>query len=189
MTVRRALALLLLIPIAGCGFMRRTQSRFYSLDTVPRGAEAAAVAGVPVAIDVVELPPGFDRREIVVRQADLRLEVRESDQWTASLEPLVLHTLAFDLADRLPVGMVILPGQVPPDTGRRAIDLVFEDLGAGPGNAINVDVRWVVRQAGAPDRTHHERFEVPLQSLDSGNIATGMSQALATLADRIVAGL
>jgi len=86
------------LVLAGCGFFSKSQSKFYSLDRLPPTTPPAAVRGLPVAIDGVELPPGLDRREIVVRLSNQQLQVRSAEQWSASLQPLVLHTLAFDLA-------------------------------------------------------------------------------------------
>jgi uncharacterized lipoprotein YmbA len=133
-----------------------------------------------VGIDTIDLPPGFDRKEIVVRKANNQLDVRGTQQWGAVLSDEVLHTLAFDLASRLPAGMVILPGAAKPAT-MRAIDVAFEELAAGPDTKVVLDARW----GGG----HHERIEVPIASLDSANVASGTSQALAQLADRIAAGL
>jgi uncharacterized lipoprotein YmbA len=80
------------------------------------------VSGTPIAIDSVELPPGFDRKEVVVRKAGNQLDVRQTQQWSATLGQLVMHTLAFDVADRLPAGMVILPGAAKPATVRFHVD-------------------------------------------------------------------
>jgi uncharacterized lipoprotein YmbA len=172
--MRKIVALLLL---TGCSFFSRTKNQIYSLDRIP--GSVASIRGVPIGIDSVELPPGFDRKEIVVRKANNQLDVRGTQQWSATLGQSVLHALAFDLADRLPAGMVILPGAAKP-TGMRSIDLVFEEIAAGPDAKVVIDARW---------GTSHEHIEVPIASLDSANVATGMSQALATLADRIVAQL
>jgi uncharacterized lipoprotein YmbA len=147
------------------------------------------VRGLPVAIEGVELPPGLDRREIVVRLANQQLQVRSAEQWSASLQPLVLHTLAFDLADRLPEGMVILPGATRPSGVLRTIDVAVEDLAAGPDAKVVLDGRWIVRVSGQPDVTHHERIAIDIPSLDSANVASGTSQAIAALADRMAAGL
>ncbi|HEV7920577.1 MAG TPA: PqiC family protein [Thermoanaerobaculia bacterium] len=188
MTMRRLLPILLL---AGCSFFSRSQSKFYSLDRIPPATPVAPtrVVGVPIAIDGIELPPGADRREVVVRQADHQLQVRSAEQWTASLQPLVLHTLAFDLAARLPEGMVILPGAVRPAGAARSVDVVLEELGAGPTNVVVLDGRWSVHESGRASQTHHERITVDVASLDSVNVATGMSQALGMLADRMAAQL
>jgi uncharacterized lipoprotein YmbA len=167
-----------LLLLTGCSFFSKTKSQIYSLERIP-GA-AVAITGTPVAIDNVELPPGFDRKDIVVRKANNELDVRGTQQWGATLSQEVLHTLAFDLASRLPAGMVILPGAVKP-AAVRSIDVAFEEIAAGPDAKVVVDARW--------DRTRHERIEVPIASLESANVASGLSQALAGLADRIAAGL
>ena len=170
--MKKIVALLLL---TGCSFFSKTKSQIYSLDRVP--GSMANISGAPMAIDSIELPPGFDRKDIVVRKANNQLDVRGTQQWSATLGQLVLHTLAFDLADRLPQGMMILPGAAKP-AAVRSINLAFEEIAAGPEAKVVVDARW---------ETRHERIEVPIASLDSANVASGLSQALATLSDRIVA--
>lgn len=186
-----AIVLLLSSLLAGCGFMSRTKSSFYSIEPVPPAGSVVGLTGTPVGVDIVELPPGFDRKEIVVRRQNQQLEVRETQQWTALLEPAVLHAVAFNLASRLPEGMVVLPGQARPARAMRSIDLMFEEIGAGPQSEIVIDVRWTLRGGGStiPDATHHERIVTPIASLESSDIASGMSTALGTLADRIVARL
>jgi uncharacterized lipoprotein YmbA len=185
--MRRIVFLMLLVT--GCSFFSKTQSKFYSLDRIPPATAPVIVRGLPVAIDGIELPPGLDRREIVVRKADHQLDVRPNEQWSALLQPLVLHTLAFDLADRLPEGMMILPGEARPPAAIRSIDVVLEELAAGPDAKVVLDGRWVLRIAGQPDVTRHERIVVDIASLDSANVASGTSQALAQLADRMAGGL
>jgi uncharacterized lipoprotein YmbA len=185
--MRRIVFLSLLLT--GCSFFSRSQSRFYSIDRIPPATPPAKIAGLPIGIDGVELPPDLDRREIVVRQADHRLDVRANEQWSALLQPLALHTLAFDLAARLPEGMVILPGEAKPPGAMRSLDVVLEDLAAGPDAKVVLDGRWIVRESGRPDITRHERIAVHIPTLDSANIASGVSQALATLTDRIAAQL
>ena len=138
---------------------------------------------MPVGIDALELPPGLDRRGIVLRGADHKVEVRGTNQWTSDLQEMVLHTLAFDLANRLPEGMVVLPGQPKPNA-MRPISIAFDDLAAGPDKVFVLDARWTLG-----DVTHHERITMQLQSVDSPAIVTAMNQALATLADRIALGV
>jgi ribosomal protein S27E len=62
-----------------------------------------------------------------------------------------------------------------------AANACSEEIATCTDAKVVVDARW--------DRTRHERVEVPIASLESANVASGMSQALATLADRIAAGL
>ena len=190
MTMRRAIPMLLALTLGGCGFFSRTQSRIYSLDRIPPAAPPAATrGGLPVALDGIELPPGFDRKEIVVRKANQELDVRSAEQWSESLEPLVLHTLAFDLAGRLPEGMMVLPGELKPASQTRTIDVAFEDLAAGPDAKVTVDAHWIVKEPGRPDVAAHERFSIDIPGLDSANVASGTSRALGALADRIAASV
>ena len=184
-----ALCLLSSALFVACGFFSRSQPKFYSLDRLPPSTPVASISGTPIAIDSIELPPGFDRRDIVVRKANQELEVRGANQWSASLEPLVLHTLAFDLASRLPTGFVILPGAAKPLSPTRSIDVVFEELAAGPDAKVVLDARWSLRTASVPGVTTHERIEIPIDSLDSASIASGISRALAALADRMASGV
>ncbi|HEX6203955.1 MAG TPA: ABC-type transport auxiliary lipoprotein family protein, partial [Thermoanaerobaculia bacterium] len=164
MTVRRtpprllavAAVVALAAAVAGCGLLRRPEIRHFALEPIaPAAAPAAAVAGPPLGVDAIELPPGLDRRGLVVRRDDHRLEVRGTDLWAASLESMVLHTLAFDLAHRLPEGTVILPGQAQPPGGMRSLDVAFEELAAGPERQVVVDTRWTLRSPGAADLVGH----------------------------------
>ena len=186
--MRRAVAISSLLLFAGCSFFSKgKQSRFYTLDRVP-GTAVAAARGVPLSIESLELPPGFDRREVIVRKANHELDIRNADQWSAMLEPMVLHTLAFDLASRLPEGMIILPGETKPLTAR-TIDVVVEEFVAGPESRVVLNARWVLHRADSPDVTHREELAVDIPSLESTNVAAGMSQAIGALADRIAARL
>lgn len=185
---RRLAIVAVLIASTGCGFFSRAKSSFYSIDTVP-GTAAARVTNLPVAIEVLELPPGADRREIIVRDREGGVVIRERDQWTASLEPLALHTLAHDLALRLPQGTVVLPGQPVPNGPMRAFDVIVEDIAAGPDNQLRIAARWTLRERNTNIASRREEIIVPLSSLASQQIASGYTTALAQLADRLVAAL
>jgi uncharacterized protein len=187
--IRRTIPILAVVLLAGCGFLSRKENHFYSLDTIPRAADARALSGAPIAIDAIELPPGIDRREIVIRGADLKLEMRGTHQWASPIEDMVMHTLAFDLANRLPEGMIILPGQTRSAATTRSISVVFEDLAAGADRVFVLDARWTVTDPGVVPVTHHERITIDMASLDSAVIAAAMSQALGTLAERMTAAL
>ena len=189
MKTRRAGAILVALLLAGCSFLKRPPNQFYSLDTLPAQGAVRAVSGPPVGIDGLELPPGLDRRGIVLRGADHKFEVRGTHQWASDLEEMVIHTLAFDLANRLPEGMVVLPGQAKPVAPMRSVYVVFEDLAPGPDGVFVLDARWTLRDPDGGERTSHERIALQMTSNDSPAIVTAMSQALATLADRIAAGM
>lgn len=174
----RSAVLAFCILLASCSFFSRTKNAIYALE--PIAGTPRALRGSPIGIGGIELPSGFDRKEIVVRKAGNQLDVRATEQWPATLSDVVLHTLAFDLARRLPTGMVVLPGEAKP-AAVRSIDVAFEQIAAGPDSNVVIDAMW--------NRTHHEHIEVAIPSLGSADVATGMSQALAALADRIAGAL
>ena len=89
--IRRVLLLSLLVSLltAGCGLMKRVPNTFYTLDTIPGAAAATNIAGTPIGIDGIELPPGLDRREVTARQSDNKLDVRGHHQWASPLEDMV----------------------------------------------------------------------------------------------------
>lgn len=182
----KARLLILTLLLAGCGFLRRVPNQFYTLDVVEPAAPPAATAtaaGTPIGIDGIELPPGFDRRGVVLRGPDHKFEVRGTHQWASPLEEMVIHTLAFDMANRLPPGSVVLPGQAKP-TAMRAVYVTFEDLAPGPDNVFVLDARWTMDA-----RSGHERITVPMASNETPQIVAAMSSALATLAERIIAAV
>lgn len=182
MTTRRLIIVSLLL-CAGCGLLKRNPNQFYTLEVIKPAAQAIPTAGAPLAIESVELPPGIDRREIVVRGADNKLEMRGTQLWAGPLEDMVVHTLAFDLANRLPEGSVVLPGQ-PKPAATRPIAIVFEDLAAGSDNVFVLDARWTMGGV-----TKQERITVNMTSTASDAVVAAMSQALAQLADRILGGV
>lgn len=175
----RRLAAPLMFLAAGCSsFLSPTKSTIYTIDPIP--GTARNVTGTPIGIDSVELPAGLDRKEIVVRKANNQLDVRGTQQWPSTLSDVVMHALAFDLAGRLPVGMVVLPGE-PKPAAMRSINVAFEQIGAGPEAKVTLEAVW--------NRTHREHVEIPIANLDSASVAAGMSQAIAALADRIAASI
>lgn len=194
-SIRRVLCLLptayCLLMLCGCGFFKRTPNQFYSLE--PLGPETPLTApatmqpgGTPIGIDGVELPPGLDRRGIVIRGENHRLEERGQHQWASSLEEMVNHTLAFNLAKRLPQGGVVLPGQAKPLGTMRSLYVTFEDLAPGQDRVFVLDARWTLMAPGMPEVKGHSRVPVNMPSLDPPEVVAAMSRALAALADQIV---
>ena len=185
--MRTACIALLTIAVTGCSIFRRPPNTFYALDTIPPATAARSVSGSPVGIDGIELPPGIDRRGIVIRKEDNELEVRGTNQWASPLEDMVIHTLSFNLASRLPEGMVVLPGQLKP-AAMRSIFIMFEELAPGPDQVFVLDARWTLTTGGTM-RTGHERITINMPSMKSEDIVTAMNQALAEFADRLAAAL
>ena len=188
--IRNAAVILLTVLMGGCSIFSRPDNTFYSLEPIAPAGGVTAVSGLPVGIDGIQLPPGIDRRGIVVRGENNEVEVRGTHQWTSPLEEMVTHTLAFNLANRLAVGMVILPGQAKPAAGSmRSIYVTFEELAAQADGRFVLDAHWTIGGFGLEERSGREEIVIPLPSSESSAIVDAMNQALAQLAERIVAQL
>jgi len=179
--------ILLCILASGCGFLGRSKNNFYSLETIAPQTALATIGGTPIAVDGIELPPGVDRREIVSKGENHTFKVSNSNLWASPLEEMVIHTLAFNLAGRLPEGMVVLPGQAKP-AAMRALYVTFEELTAQPNGEFVLDARWVVTAPGVPELAGRDRITIAAGA-EPPKIVDAMSNALAQLADRIVAKL
>jgi uncharacterized lipoprotein YmbA len=68
----------------------------------------------------------------------------------------------------------------------RSLNVVVEDLAAGPEHSVILDARWTLREAGRADIAHREHIVADIAGLDSTSVAAGTSAALAALADHIV---
>ncbi|MGA7616883.1 MAG: PqiC family protein [Thermoanaerobaculia bacterium] len=181
----RPLPLILLTLLGGCSIFSRPKNQFYQLEIIPPAGAVAGVSGLPVGVDPIELPPEIVRNGIVVEQKDQKLDVRGTEQWGAPFQEMFTHAIAFDLAARLPEGMVVLPGQVKPPSGSmRPIGLNVARFAAGPGPVVVLDAHWILGGV-----SHHETIRVALQSLDTPDVVSGMSRAVGELADSIAAGL
>ena len=186
MRIGAAMAIVLLL--SSCNIFRRPDNQFYSLETIPAAGPIAAASGPPIGVDGVELPPTMARRGIVVRDENGKLEVRGTHQWAAPLEDMVVHTIAFNLANRLPEGAVILPGQPrPAAAAKRALFVVFEELAPNPEGVFVLDARWTLASPGTVGAPNHERITLELESMESPAVVTTMSRALAMLTERIIA--
>lgn len=179
-----ALSLALLALLPACSIFSRPDNQFYELASVPGEPVTLRVGERPYAIGALSVPPQLERRGIVIGRDGGKLEVRGTQQWAAPFEEMVLRTIAFNLADRLPEGSMVLPGQLQPAGGSRPIQIVIESFAAGPSSVVVLNGRW---SEGAI--TSEERIEIPLESLETSEVVEGMNEALAALADRIVAGL
>ncbi len=189
--MRRSVTILLCVLFAGCGFFKRTPNQFYSLQPIGPETPVTAVSatqpgGTPIGIDGIELPPGIDRRGIVIRGENHRLQERGQHQWASSLEEMVNHTLAFNLAKRLPQGRVVLPGQAKPLGTMRSLYVTFEDLAPAQDRVFVLDARWTLMAPGMPEVKGHSRIPVTMPSLEPPEVVAAMSRALAALADQIV---
>jgi uncharacterized lipoprotein YmbA len=174
--------------LAGCG--TSPPIRFISLSTMAPGTVrpvGGAGTTAPIALGAIRLPPDLDRLALVRRMDANRLDINGTVQWGGPLDELIRHTLAYDLAARLPQGEFILPGVPKPRAGDLRVLLVtFQAFSAGPDNRVTLLAHWDLVDAHT-QRTlvaGDAKIDVQAGSSHGGDIAAAMSRALAELADQ-----
>jgi uncharacterized lipoprotein YmbA len=157
---------------------------------VPPDASSPAAlktAPGPLVLGKLTVPSILDRPEIATRVTATRVEFSETRRWAASLDKLVRRALADDLSARMGGGDLLA-------NSAAATAFLVLDIGefdAAPDGAVTLDARWAVTsraEDALPVSAEHAHVQVPPGG-DAGDVAATMSQALAMLADRIVASL
>lgn len=171
----------------GCGTSPPT--KFITLNAMPPRSQVRPYAGPPVIVGRVKLPPTLDRLALVRRLKGDRLSINSRVWWAAPLDRLVRHTLAVDLANRLPAGAVIIPGEVKPHRPARSLAVVFERFRVGPTGRVKLVAIWTLvdRASGRVLGTHTTLVSAPAASIAGGDIARAVSAALAKLSDAMAA--
>ena len=186
------LAVILCTGLAGCGSSPPTH--FFTLDPVA-GNTAKTMAGPPVQVNAVHMPPELDRLSMVRETSANALKVDEQNRWGAPLDDLARRVLVQDLSNRLPAGKVVPPDTPPPDN---ALSLVVDISRFQPDASGNVtlDAVWTLTK-GTPSKMLH-RAAVHLSDNGGGTStdqqaaaqqAAAMSRLMGQLADRIAAAL
>ena len=181
----------ILVPIALAACGSSPPTHFYTLDPVPPDRPAAALAGPPIQVGRVLLPPDLDRLSIVTRAAPDRLDVSGEDRWAAPLDGMVQRVLAADLAARLLQGQVFAPGDPATPGGARTVTVNARRFDSDATGHVTLDASWALL-SGAPPvpvRRGHETITVQASAAAPGPEAAAMSRALAQLADRIVSAI
>lgn len=189
---RNAALALPLFVLAAC--QSTPDSRLYTLAVIPpAGAAQPAAASRTLALGSLDLPMLIDRPQIVRRIDGNRVETLEYDRWAEPLADGLRSTLAGDLAARLP-GTTVLPvagSGLAEGTPVLAVTVLRFDADA-TGRVV-LDAQWTLSPgSGAGGRKigpTRETVEVPEAGADPDAQVRKMSQAVATLADRIAAAL
>ena len=179
--------------LAGCAQSPPTQ--FFTLDALASAAPVRGAAGRPIRIDHVTIPAVMDRPEMVREHAAAQLKVDDFSHWGAPLGDLMRATLVEDLAGRLPAGRV-LPAGLPKLDGAADIAVEVNAIHERPGSiALDVDWTLIGRPPGGGGQgatvrvARHESIEAPLDGQSEQAFANALSQATATLADRIAVAI
>jgi uncharacterized lipoprotein YmbA len=187
MTMRRSLAVLVLLLLAGCRSSPSTH--FYALSVVPGNGGSPAAVPFPVQVATVHLPPLLDRRQLVRMTGENSVQISGTERWSAALDEMVRNVLSQDLAARLPEGRVILPdAPPPPDTGTLVVTIA--QFGPDATGDVHLNGSWALLTGGSNTPILKRDFHLdarPAASADA--MAAAMSRALGQLASVIAVTL
>lgn len=133
---------MLTLSLCACGSSPSTV--FYTLNSAEHDTTLLKTTS-PVYIEMlpVNVPKNLARPQIVLRDGDMRLKIRESDQWGALFNQELRSVLASQIAEKLSATDVTYIGNSPKeDTYRIAVDVQQFDV--IKGDAVNSRVSWVV---------------------------------------------
>jgi uncharacterized lipoprotein YmbA len=182
------------LSLAACGHSAPT--RFFTLFPVaPAQPLAATLAGPPIRLRRVTVPPALDRVELVREIAPGEVRVSDFEHWAAPLGQTAVQVLAQDLAARLPAGALIPPA-APLPPGGVDIDVDILAFNVSGGQAV-MEASWseIVRPSATPSAgqppapplssTRLVELTAPVAASDGQGEAQGLSRLLGQLADRI----
>jgi uncharacterized protein len=143
-----------------------------------------------LAVGAVRLPGALDRPQIAWRLGPNQLEYAEAERWAGPLDDMTRRVLSADLQPLLPVGTTLVAADSPASADMTiAIEIVRFD--ADKEGRVALDASWEIlgtssKVIGLP---REEKIIEPGTGSDAAAVAATMSRALATLADKIAAGI
>ncbi|HEV2700890.1 MAG TPA: ABC-type transport auxiliary lipoprotein family protein [Steroidobacteraceae bacterium] len=195
MKVSRWIAAALAALVSGCG--SSPPLRYYALQVVtPATRSTALLSAMLIHVRHVSLPPEMDHRGLTHHQGPTRLEISDTDEWSAPLSTLIQATVTRDLGERLGYDHVLAPEVQPvaphPDPEQRGtrassqanLDLDFVNLAADDGCGISAQVNWTLSVPNGAARRGTTVLMAPASGCPAG-LAAALSTALGDLADQL----
>jgi uncharacterized lipoprotein YmbA len=180
----RKCVIALSMTLAACS--SSPKANFYVLAAI--APEAPVTPAGPVArLEAVHIPTVLERRQIVITMGATTVSIREQDRWAAPLQDLVRNALTRDLAMRMGVQVLDLPG------GDRAQRLVveFTDLTLASGGDVHIAGAWAAVSAN-PHDVLRRPFDLSTHRAGGGTLDQqihGLSALVAELSDQIASHL
>jgi uncharacterized lipoprotein YmbA len=143
----------------------------------------------PVQVAAVHIPPVLDRRQLVRMTGENRVQISDTERWSAALDDMVRNVLSQDLAARLPQGRVILP-DAPPPPGTGTLVVTIAQFGPEATGDVHLTGSWTLLTGGSDTPILERDFHLeagPAASADA--TAAAMSRTLGQLASAIASTL
>jgi hypothetical protein len=178
-----ALAAALALLISACA--GSPDPVFYALSA--QSGRAAQSPALRIEMRRVGLPGYLDRPHIVRRSSAERLELAADERWGAPLDTMVSATLADDLSARLPSCVLFSESGSITTTADVRVEVEITRFELDAAGVVQLQASSAVRWSVGTDAVRLQRhaFSVRPSSTKTEQLVTGMSQALAQLADAI----
>jgi uncharacterized lipoprotein YmbA len=188
--VRFLVGAVLAALLAGCNVLpeaRPENARHYVLEAKPATATPSAGA-VTLGLRPVEVATYLCGKAIATRVAANEVRYAHDAFWAEPLDAGIARVLRENLAARATVLPYPFPAQLPRD-----YDLTVRVLNAegGPGGVRFVAVIELLRVGDKPELVARREFTAPAAAWgnDYGRLAHGLSDAVAALADEVLASV
>lgn len=137
-------AFLAVLILAGCASVPAT---FHDLPAVAPAPEKLT-SGASLLVGPVTLPAGVDHPQLVLEQADGRLQLAETQRWVASLPRLLAQAVALDLSRQSGLGTVYAWPQ--PSLGQTDFSLLLDVrvFRLAPGKEAELEAGWSLLAKG-----------------------------------------
>lgn len=161
-------------------------SRYYVLTPLAAPTENAAESVSRLGIGAISLPDYLNRPQLVIRNSDGRLHLRDGERWGEALEDSVRRVLGENLGRLLGPGqLVVLPA--PPGIGVASrLQLEITAFDASPDREIRLSARWSLSRDSGTTALHESHIRTAMKSDDSLAMVAAMNEALLQLAKEIV---
>jgi uncharacterized lipoprotein YmbA len=136
-------------------------------------------------IATVGIAKYLDQPQIVRHSSEHELTLADLERWAEGMGDMVARVLAEDLTARLPGAQVFVgdgPATVQADV---RVELYVERFDPDPDGTVILAARWTIRRGNGTARLGVERITQRPTSSSTSDLVAAMSDALATLADRL----
>jgi uncharacterized lipoprotein YmbA len=162
-------------------------TRIYSLEAIAPAKRLAVYQSPPLRVDMVNVPAGWDRLEILRLTSSGAERILDFDHWPAPLSQAARLVLSDDLEQRLPTGSVIYP-RLPKSNDALAVSVDILAFSV-EGSQASMRVSWVIAPPTAAQNPKRvvASLMTSMSSSEPSATARTWSVLISQLADRIAA--
>lgn len=190
--LRQVIPLVIATLLAGACATTSPPMRFYLLTPMGQAAPATdALGDMLVVVGPLQLPGYLDRPQIVLRQPDGQISLREFDRWAAPLDELLINTVTVNLV-RLTGSprVVAFPVPVRAPVDRRIFGRVVR-FDADVNGLATLEVQWSIRDGLGEVRVpvRIDTYQAQASGTDPAVLVSALGDVVAQFSRQLAAEL